>query len=70
MKRRNIYLILSLLSVITLLSLSLNVAPDAKITNLFGYNIGLNFTHYWWLKLIGFVSICLYTFNPSFKKLT
>ena len=70
MKLRNVYLTIFLLSLTTTIVLSLNIAPDAKVINLFGYNFGINFTHYMWLKVIGFISICLYAFNPRFKKVT
>jgi hypothetical protein len=70
MKLRNVYLTIFLLALINLIALSVNVAPDAKVINLFGYNVGVNFTHYWWLKLIGFISIVLYYFDPSFKSKT
>ena len=68
MKRRNFYLTICVLSAICVLASSLNVTPDATMFNLFGYNVGLNFTHNPWIKLIGFTSLCLYLFNPTFKK--
>lgn len=68
MKIKNVYLTIFLLSLICVLISSINVNPDATMLNLFGYKIGLNFTHNVWLRIIGFISLFLYIFNPLSKK--
>lgn len=67
MKIRNIYLTVFILSAICVLVSSFNAQPDAKLVNLFGYNVGLNFTHNTWIKVLGFVALCMYIFNPTKK---
>jgi hypothetical protein len=67
MKIRNLYLTVFLLSVICVLISSIDVNPDATMVNLFGYKIGVNFTHYLWVKVLGFAALFMYIFTPSKK---
>jgi len=66
MKLKNVYLTVFILSVISLVAVSTNTTPDVKFFKAFGYNFGINFTEYLWLKIIGFASVSLYVIS-SFK---
>jgi len=67
MKIRNVYLTVFLLSVICVLISSINVKPEVGSISLFGYQVGANFTHNLWLKLLGFAALFMYILNPTFK---
>ena len=67
MKIKNVYLTVFILSAICVMLSAFDTAPDAKLLNLFGYNVGINFTHNMWIKVLGIVALCMYVFNPTFK---
>jgi hypothetical protein len=67
MKLRNVYLTVFILSAIFVALSAFDTAPDAKIINLFGYNVGMNFTHNIWVKVLGILAFSMYIFNPTFK---
>lgn len=63
MKIRTIYLIVMLLCIACVMISSIGVQPDATMLHLHGYSIGINFTHNVWIKIIGFVCLCLFIIN-------
>lgn len=67
MKIRNFYLIVFLLSTAFVLVTSFNVKPEAASVSLFGYEVGANFTHNLWVKVLGFVALFMYILNPTKK---
>jgi hypothetical protein len=67
MKIRNIYLIGIVATAIIAFFTSFDVKPDASFINLFGYEVGANFTHNLWLKLFGFACLFMYLVNPTRK---
>jgi hypothetical protein len=68
MKVRHVYLVVMIVSAAFVMFSSMDVKPDQSMLKVFGYNIGLNYTNYLWVKVLGFVSLCLYVFNPKLKK--
>lgn len=67
MKIRTIYLIVSLLCVLSVMISSIGVQPDTTVFHFYGYSVGINFTHNVWIKVLGFISLFLFIFNYNKK---
>ena len=68
MKIKNLYLLVALLCCVLVFVSSLDISPDAKLINLFGYDFGLNFTHNPILKIVGIAALCLFLFDKKSDK--